>query len=59
MYKVCLAGTSLPVEGTTTFATMADAEEFLKDKQVIYEENDPEKPVNDGSKYVILPHDMI
>ncbi len=59
MFKVCLAGTSSPVEGTTTFATMAEAEEFLKDKQVMYAENDPEKPIGDGSKYVILPHDMI
>lgn len=58
MFKVCLAGTSNPVEGTTTFATMADAEEFLKDKQIFYTENDPERPTPDGSKYVVLPHDM-
>lgn len=59
MFKVCLAGTSTPIEGTTTFATIADVEKFLVDKQVYYAENDPEKPIGDGSKYVILPHDMI
>ena len=58
MYKVCLAGTSTPVEGTTTFASMAEAEDYLKDKQVYYSDNDPDRPTPDGSKFVILPHDM-
>ncbi len=44
-FKICLAGTSTSVEGTTTFAT--------------YDENDPERPGADGSKYVILPSDML
>jgi hypothetical protein len=57
-FKVCLAGTSTPVEGTTTFATLVEVEEWLMGKQVYYDENDPEKPVNDGSKYVVLPSDM-
>lgn len=58
-FKVCLAGTSTPVEGTTTFATIADAENYLADKQVYYSDNDPERPGTDGSKYVILPSDML
>jgi hypothetical protein len=58
MYKVCLAGTSTPVEGTTTFATIEAVEEFLKDKQIIYSDDDPQRPSPDGSKYVVLPHDM-
>ncbi len=58
MYKVCLAGTSIPVEGTTTFQTLEEAQEFLQDKQVYYSDDDPERPSPDGSKYVILPYDM-
>lgn len=57
-FKVCLAGTSTPAEGTTTFATLAEVEEWLKDKQVYYDENDPERPGTDSSKYVVLPSDM-
>lgn len=59
MFKVCLAGTSEPIEGTTSFETLEDAKEFLLDIQVYYSEEDPEKPLNDGSKYVILPSDMV
>lgn len=58
MFKVCLAGTSTPIEGTTTFNSLDEANEFLLDIQVYYSEGDPEKPLSDGSKYVILPHDM-
>jgi hypothetical protein len=57
-FKVCLAGTSTPAEGTTTFATLAEVEEWLKGKQVYYDENDPERPGTDCSKYVVLPSDM-
>ncbi len=59
MYKVCLAGTSTPVEGTNSFSTLAEAEEYLKDKQIYYSDNDPDRPSPDGSKFVILPFDMI
>lgn len=58
LFKICLAGTSTPVEGTTTFATLVEVEEWLKGKQVYYDQNDPEKPGTDGSKYVVLPSDM-
>jgi hypothetical protein len=57
-FKICLAGTSKPVEGTSTFATLVEAEEWLKGKQVYYDENDTERPGTDGSKYVVLPSDM-
>lgn len=58
MYKVCLGGTSTPVEGTTTFGTHEEAVDFLKDKQIYFSDDDPDRPSPDGSKYVILPHDM-
>jgi hypothetical protein len=58
-YKICLAGTSTaPVPGTENLKTMEQIEEWLFDNQVYYAENDPEKPVGEGSKYVVLPIDM-
>lgn len=59
MYKVCLSGTSVPVEGTSSFATLEEAQEYLKDKQVYYDENDDSRPYADLSKFVILPFDMV
>ena len=59
MFKVCLAGSNVPLDGTTTFATIEDAWEYLRPIQVYYDENDPERPLNNGSKYVVLPHDMV
>jgi hypothetical protein len=58
-FKICLAGTNTkPVEGTEHFKLMEDIELWLAEHQVYYAENDPEKPVDDGSKYVVLPIDM-
>ena len=57
-YKVCLAGTSTPADGTTTFETLDDAQAWLANRQVYYADGDPEKPLTDGSKYVVLPSDM-
>jgi hypothetical protein len=58
-FKICLAGTNTaPVEGTEDLKLMEDIELWLAEHQVYYDENDPEKPVDDGSKYVVLPIDM-
>lgn len=58
-YKICLAGTStLAVAGTENLTTMEQIEEWLIENQVYYLPDDPEKPVDGGSKYVVLPKDM-
>lgn len=57
-FKVCLAGTSNPVEGTSPEMTEEQVVNWLAENQVYYEENDPEKPLTDLSKYVVLPSNM-
>ena len=57
-FKVCLSGTSSPVEGTNPNMTEEEAQLWLDENQVYYEEEDPEKPAQDLSKYVKLPSDM-
>jgi hypothetical protein len=59
LYKICLAGTSTaPVAGTESLNTMELIQPWLDENQVYYGENDPDRPVGEGSKYVVLPHDM-
>ena len=59
LYKICFAGTSTaPVPGTENLKTLAEIQDWLHEHQVYYSADDPEKPVNDGSKYVVLPKDM-
>lgn len=57
-FKVCLSGTNLPVEGTNPNMTEEEVDLWLLENQVYYEEEDPEKPTTDSSKYVKLPWDM-
>lgn len=57
-FKICLSGTSNPVEGTNPNMTSEEADTWLSENQVFYEENDPERPAQDSSKYVKLPSDM-
>jgi hypothetical protein len=57
-FKICLAGTSTPVEGTNPNMTEQEVIDWLIENQVFFEDEDPEKPLNDGSKYVKLPSDM-
>ena len=59
LYKICLAGTSTePLAGTESLNTMDLIEAWLIENQVYYAENDPDRPVGEGSKYIVLPHDM-
>lgn len=59
LYKICLAGVSTaPVAGTESLTTMDLIEAWLNENQVFYAEGDPERPAGQGSKYVVLPHDM-
>ncbi len=59
LYKICLAGTSTaPVAGTENLTTLAQIEEWLMEHQIYYSADDPQKPVDGGSKYVVLPIDM-
>jgi hypothetical protein len=57
-FKVCIAGTSDPVEGTNPNMTEQEVTEWLLENQVYYDDEDPERPATDGSKYVVLPWDM-
>jgi len=58
-FKICFAGTTTkPVEGTEHLKTMEEIEPWLAENQIYYAENDPERPVGEGSKYVVLPIDM-
>jgi hypothetical protein len=57
-FKVCLAGTNISVDGTNQNMTEEEAQEWLLENQVYYEDDDPEKPLTDSSKYVKLPSDM-
>jgi hypothetical protein len=57
-FKVCLAGTSTPVEGTNPNMTEQEVMDWLMENQVYFEEDDPDRPSNDGSKYVKLASDM-
>lgn len=58
-FKVCLAGTCIPVEGTNPSMTEEEADLWIAENQVYYDEDDTEKPSSDMSKYVKLPHDMV
>ena len=59
LYKICLAGTTTePFAGTESLTTMDLIKAWLDVNQVYYDENDPEKPVGEGSKFVVLPYDM-
>ena len=59
LYKICLAGTSTtPVPGTENLKTLAEIGDWLNENQVYYGPEDPEKPVDGGSKYVVLPINM-
>ena len=57
-FKICLAGKNTVVEGTESLKAIEDIELWLTENQIYYLENDPEKPVGDASKYVVLPLDM-
>jgi hypothetical protein len=57
-FKICLAGTNTQIAGTEEITFPNEIAEWLLVNQVYYENGNPEKPENDGSKYVVLPTDM-
>jgi hypothetical protein len=59
LFKICLAGVSTePVAGTESLTTMDLINAWLNENQEFYAESDPARPNGQGSKYIVLPHDM-
>lgn len=57
-YKIFEAGKDVPVLGTEHFTTLDECEDWLAENQVFYEDEDPEKPHPDGSKYILYTEEV-
>lgn len=53
IYKIFEAGKDVPVIGTENFVTLDECEDWLGQNQIFYDDEDPERPETDGSKYIL------